>query len=110
VREAFDGALPARRLDDVELIVSELATNSVRHAGCDEAAELEMEADVTDRCVRVCVCDHGEGFDGAAPEELETDSAGGFGLVLLDRLADRWGTERNGSFCVWFEVDRARRA
>jgi len=54
--------------------------------------------------------DHGRGFDGDAPEPTPVDAAGGFGLVLLERLSDRWGTQRNGGFCVWFEVKRARAA
>ena len=45
------GAAAARcrepQLADVELLVSELATNSVRHAGCDDADEISVEADVT---------------------------------------------------------------
>ena len=109
VREELGGELSARRLDDVELLVSELATNSIRHAGCDEANELVMEADVSDECVRVRLCDHGRGFD-AAPEPSPPEQAGGFGLVLLERLSDRWGTQQNGGFCVWFEVERAQRA
>src|SRR3712207_7540876 len=49
VREELEGALPRPKLADVELLVSELATNSVRHAGCDESGELEVEAAVEDR-------------------------------------------------------------
>jgi anti-sigma regulatory factor (Ser/Thr protein kinase) len=108
VREELQDALPQRTLADVELIVSELATNSVRHAGCEDADELAMEADVQPDRVRVSLFDQGEGFEAHAPDPPGSGSAGGYGLVLLDRLADRWGVQRENGFGVWFEVQRDR--
>jgi anti-sigma regulatory factor (Ser/Thr protein kinase) len=108
VREELSGELDARLLDDVELIVSELATNSVRHAGCDDGGELVVEADVDDRYVHLRLCDRGDGFEARRPEPPPPHASGGFGLVLLDRLSDRWGVHRDGEFCVWFEVARSR--
>src|SRR5437764_158129 len=36
------------------------------------------------------------------------DSVTGRGLLLVDRIARRWGVEMNGNGkCVWFEVDPA---
>ena len=106
MRETLADELPAQVLGDVKLLVSELATNSVRHAGCDEGETLEIEADVTDECIRVRLRDHGDGFESHRPEPPRRGATGGYGLVLLDRLADRWGIQRNGGFCVWFEVAR----
>ena len=108
VREEFKDALPRRRLADVELLVSELATNSVRHAGCGEADELSMEAEVEADRVRVSLFDPGTGFEQHAPAPPATGGSGGYGLVLLDRLSDRWGVRRDGAFSVWFEVQRDR--
>jgi anti-sigma regulatory factor (Ser/Thr protein kinase) len=108
VREEFKDALPRRRLADVELIVSELATNSVRHSGCDDADELAMEAEVEADRVRVRLSDLGEGFDARTPRSPSSGSEGGYGLLLLDRLADRWGVQRGARFSVWFEVQRDR--
>ena len=108
VREELRGALPRRRLADVELIVSELATNSVRHSGCGDADELSMEADVDDDRVRVRMSDPGAGFEVHTPRPPSSGSSGGYGLVLLDRLSDRWGVQRDGRFSVWFEVQRDR--
>jgi anti-sigma regulatory factor (Ser/Thr protein kinase) len=68
---------------------------------------LAMEADVSEERVTVCLCDHGAGFEAGEPAP-NADGDGGYGLVLLDRLSDRWGTMRNGAFCVWFEVARPR--
>jgi anti-sigma regulatory factor (Ser/Thr protein kinase) len=110
VREALSGVLAEPRLDDVELLVSELATNSVRHAGCDEDREISMMARVDGECVRLRLCDGGDGFQEDGTPEPNAERAGGYGLVLVDRLADRWGVQRNGGFCVWFEVERAQHA
>lgn len=108
VREALRGTLPQPKLADIELIVSELATNSVRHAGCGAADELSVEADVRPDRVRVRMIDPGEGFDAHQPSPPASGSAGGYGLILLDRLADRWGVQRENGFAVWFEVQRDR--
>ena len=108
VREELKDALPRRTLADVELIVSELATNSIRHSGCDDGDELAMEAMVEADRVRVRLFDSGEGFDQHTPRPPATGNAGGYGLLLLDRLSDRWGVQRDGRFSVWFEVQRDR--
>ena len=107
VRRHLSHELGGPRLADVELLVSELATNSVRHGEGGEDGQVRLEAAVTDECVRLRLCDEGEGFEPAVPKP-RPDGSGGFGLVLLDRLADRWGVQRNGGFCVWFEVERAQ--
>lgn len=107
VRETLGGTLSQRALGDAELLVSELATNSVRHAGCGEQDELAIEAAVDDDRVRVRLYDGGYGFDAGAPEKPDVAQAGGFGLVLLDRLADAWGVQRGERFCVWFELERS---
>jgi anti-sigma regulatory factor (Ser/Thr protein kinase) len=108
VREELKDALPKRRLADVELLVSELATNSVRHAGCDDSDELSLEAAVEPDRVRVRLFDPGEGFDAHTPDPPDGRFAGGYGLVLLERLSDRWGVQRENGFAVWFEVQRDR--
>ena len=50
--------------------------------------------------VRLRMCDAGDGFEEPATPEPHPDGEGGYGLVLLDRLSDRWGVKRNGGFCV----------
>jgi serine/threonine-protein kinase RsbW len=104
VREALRGAVSPRTLGDAELLVSELTTNSIRHA---DDGELSMEAAVRRDKVRVRVCDAGEGFEARRrPGKADLEEAGGYGLVLLDRLADDWGVLRGDRFCVWFELER----
>jgi anti-sigma regulatory factor (Ser/Thr protein kinase) len=108
VREELGAALSKRRLADVELLVSELATNSVRHADCGEDDELSMEAAVERDRVRIRLFDAGRGFEAHAPVRPATGAEGGYGLLLLERLSDRWGVNRDHRFSVWFEVQRER--
>jgi anti-sigma regulatory factor (Ser/Thr protein kinase) len=108
VREEFGGALPKRRLADVELLVSELATNSVRHAACGEHDELSLDAAVEHDRVRVRLFDPGRGFEAHIPMRPATGAESGYGLLLLERLSDRWGVNRGERFSVWFEVQRER--
>ena len=52
--------------------------------------------------MRVEVADRGPGFD----PRLADDRAGsGWGLYLVDQLADRLGVSRTDGTTVWFEID-----
>ena len=96
------------RLDDVCLLVSELVTNGVRHAGAAESDELELEVRRRANCLHVEVSDPGPGFTRAAAR-YGGDENGGWGLFLVDRLAESWGVlHRGGANRVWFEIPLAR--
>jgi anti-sigma regulatory factor (Ser/Thr protein kinase) len=105
-RKALDrlkGEFRPGLVDDVRLLVSELVTNSYRHAvaGSDGSIDLRIEAR-TSR-VRVEVCDAGRGFDpGSLPA---AGQASGWGLYLVRNIADRWGVSSGNACCVWFEID-----
>jgi two-component sensor histidine kinase len=87
----------------VSLLATELVTNSVRHVMGND--DVRLEAVMADGFARVEVIDRGPGFD---PEVRH--SVDGFGLRLVDKLASRWGVEREDDCTkVWFEVDRRRR-
>jgi len=108
VRSRLSGVLEPALLADVELLVSELATNGVRHGGQHgDAVRLELEVAPGER-VHVRLCDSGPGFD-EPPSGPRPDGSGGWGLVLVDELSTRWGVDRDGCFCVWFELDLAER-
>jgi serine phosphatase RsbU (regulator of sigma subunit)/anti-sigma regulatory factor (Ser/Thr protein kinase) len=97
---------PADALYDVRVLVSELVTNAVRHGGADAARPVRVTVRVEDAWARIAVWDPGPGFDppdvpAARPE------GGGNGLVMVQRIASRWGVERSVGTCVWFEIDRS---
>ena len=91
--------------EQVKLLVSELVTNSVRHAGMVPTEAVEVSAAFAGGAIRVEVRDPGPGFDlppAAQPEDIR-----GRGLVLVEGLADRWGIARGERTTVWFEIDAA---
>jgi serine/threonine-protein kinase RsbW len=101
---ARNGALPRPVRDDVRLLLTELVTNAVRHADAGPARLVRVELRQRRGAVRVAVCDEGPGF---APEATRSrpDETGGWGLVLVDRIADRWAVTRTATgTCVWFEI------
>ena len=87
---------------DVVLLVSELITNSVKYGGVGDL-RLQIEAPSPKR-LRVEVVDQGVGFEPVARSRPKTEP-GGWGLHLVETLADRWGVHE-GSTHVWFEIDR----
>jgi anti-sigma regulatory factor (Ser/Thr protein kinase) len=99
--EQIASRVSPERLRDVRLLVSELVTNAVRHAG-GEAVRLVVA--LTGEVLRVEVHDPGHGFELAA---APTDPlrASGWGLVLVGELADRWGVDHDPRTRVWFEMD-----
>ncbi|HEX6582967.1 MAG TPA: ATP-binding protein [Thermoleophilaceae bacterium] len=99
------GALPAPIRDDVILLVSELVTNAVRHAGAGPERPLHVQLLRGPRWVVVAVADQGPGFKWHPARPPGENESGGWGLFLVDQIADRWGVEctTSGS-CVWFEI------
>jgi anti-sigma regulatory factor (Ser/Thr protein kinase) len=96
--------LPAKVREDATLLVSELITNAVRHALGGGLPEVELRIRSEPGRVRVVVSDPGGGFEPAP--RLPTASEGsGWGLYLVDRIADRWGVLSKDRNEVWFEID-----
>ena len=91
---------------DVRLLVSELVTNSVQHAQVSADDSIVLAVRFTDDNVRVEVHDHGPGFEPPATPPPE-DADAGWGLFLVEQLADAWGVGDGGKG-VWFEIRRDR--
>lgn len=86
------------------LLVTELVTNSVRHTAADS---LTLSVAIGKSTVLTEVADTGPGFDPRCVEH-SGDADTGWGLFLVQRLADRWGVRHDGpSKRVWFELRRA---
>lgn len=100
-REAIEQLSPTldpEVVPDAKLLVSEIVTNSVKY-GC---GDLRLVLEVRDGRLRCEVVDDGSGFTPTARARPATE-AGGWGLYLVDELADRWGVHE-GSTHVWFEL------
>ena len=101
---ALEERLEGRVLDDIRLLVSELVTNAIRHADAPSGGEVALDVTIESGRVRVEVADPGAGFE-PQPRDDEMNRPGGWGLYLVDRIADRWGVVRNRMNRVWFELD-----
>jgi anti-sigma regulatory factor (Ser/Thr protein kinase) len=102
----LQGSLSDPQLHDLRLLVSELVTNSVRHAGLGDEDQIRLEIVVGADALRVEVLDRGRGFVPREPSP-DMERGGGWGLYLVEELADRWGVETQVGTRVWFELDRA---
>ena len=93
--------LGQRLVDDIKVLVTELVTNSCRHA---ESGTLGVELGIADGVVTIAVHDSGRGFEPPVPKrDLELES--GRGLYIVDALSDRWGVDSSAGTRVWAELD-----
>jgi anti-sigma regulatory factor (Ser/Thr protein kinase) len=96
------------RMPDVQLAVSEIVTNAVRHGGLrtdvdavritvgtgEESVTITVEQPTIAAGVRV------------AEPRLQKENPGGFGLRLVDQIADSWGHEPGPPGRVWLKFRR----
>ena len=103
--DELSGGLRDGVLDDLRLLISEVVTNSVRHAGLGPGDSVQVHVRAEPSRVRAEVLDAGPGF--RAPNGGPAAGAGsGWGLFLVERVADRWGVDHvRGRTRVWFEID-----
>ena len=104
--EVFDQILSPEVLEDLQLVVSELITNSVKF-GPQRPITLALQIG-TDGLVRGEVIDQGDGEQAKVEMTVEPTVDGGWGLHLVDRVARSWGVHE-GSTHVWFEIGPERR-
>ena len=95
------GRISVERMRDARLLVSELVTNAVRHA---DGQGVRLIAAITAGTLRIEVHDPGNGFELKPPPQ-DPLRASGWGLVLVEELADRWGVDHHPRTRVWFEMD-----
>jgi anti-sigma regulatory factor (Ser/Thr protein kinase) len=91
-------------METLRLLVTELVTNSVRHTAADSVT---LRVAVGKAAVLTEVADTGPAFDPKCVEKAGADHTG-WGLFLVQRLANAWGVKDDGSTKrVWFELRRA---
>ena len=101
VRDALEAADAAHLRESGELVVSELVTNAVVHAGTSVTLRIAAEPDA----LRVEVED---GSPHLPVRRTWVETAGtGRGLRIVDAHADRWAADRTATGkVVWFELGR----
>jgi anti-sigma regulatory factor (Ser/Thr protein kinase) len=92
----------AERTDAALLVASELITNAVRHG----TGDVELRVIVEPECVRLEVLDDGHVAVSAPAENPAPSALGGRGLLLVEGVSQRWGSEFDdrGRTLVWAEV------
>lgn len=100
-----DWGLP---LDPARLIVAELATNAALHGRVPGRSFRLTLAVVTPSTLRIEVTDtRGDHLPVRAMATAEAPAESGYGLLLVEELADRWGVRTGPVPCktVWAELD-----
>jgi len=99
-----DWGCPPALAEDPCLLVSELVTNAIVHAGTSVGLELRLAG----RRLRSSVSD--ESSRVPVPRRGGPSRESGRGLQLVEELAADWGVETTAAGkTVWFEVDLAAR-
>lgn len=93
--------LPSATAELLDLLVTEVVTNAVRHGAVRDTLTLTLTASPDDVVVAV-------GDDNPAPPRVldpPPEALGGRGMQLVDRLADAWGVDdRPSGKAVWFRL------
>jgi anti-sigma regulatory factor (Ser/Thr protein kinase) len=99
------GQLAEDRAQALALIVSELVTNSVRHASVGPLQSVTVECTTLPDRLRVTVTDPGSDIEPhlRSPDHV---ASGGYGLTVVDSLSSAWGVMRGraGTTSVWCEL------
>lgn len=104
-RERLEGLVAPDALETAVLLVSEIVSNAVRHGGGGDDGQVRLRVVAFAERIRAEVRDGGPGFE---PQARAAGPDGGFGLVIVERFASRWGVDREGAVtCVWFEQPAA---
>jgi anti-sigma regulatory factor (Ser/Thr protein kinase) len=108
-RRALEGSIRGIEGDLLErsgLALTEVVTNSVQHAGLEPTHDILMQVSLPPELLRIEVTDDGPGFVPLPASSKPDEAPGGWGLWLVDQLADRWGVDPSHSTRVWLEFER----
>ncbi|WP_206305563.1 ATP-binding protein [Actinacidiphila soli] len=95
--------------EDAVLVLSELATNAIRHTPSEQF--LCCVGLTADNLIHLEVHDHDTAVRSLIPCSPSLDDEGGRGLFLVQHMAERWGVERSvftGGNAVWARLAGTR--
>jgi anti-sigma regulatory factor (Ser/Thr protein kinase) len=103
-------ALPGTVLADAQLLLTEVLSNAILHGSAGAGARLDVSVEADESIVRVTVTDRSPQFPRPEIHPPDPLAASGWGLYLLERLANQWGVEDapDGGSAVWFELSVGR--
>jgi anti-sigma regulatory factor (Ser/Thr protein kinase) len=89
-----------RLADDVQLGVSELITNAVRHAGTEVVLALRLDGDLL-----VEVQDEAPDAEELTIGAIDVEALSGRGLLIVSAISSDWGVSRRADGkSVWFRL------
>ena len=101
--DGLSGSIPDEALERFKLTVSELVTNAIVHNAESPATDdIRLVIRIRPDRLSTSVIQAGPGFDHPVRKPAPGEETG-WGLFLVDQLADRWGVERDGETEVWAE-------
>ena len=102
--EVLDDPSSSDQLSRAQLALSEVVTNAVRHGAAKDSDPIGLEIVQVDDLVRVLVTQPRPVPERPSIVSMpEGWSTGGYGLVIIDSIADRWGVHVQPP-SVWFEI------
>ena len=106
VLSQLSSQLSEARAAELALIISELVTNSVRHANVGPHKTLTVECATLPDRLRVTVTDPGSDLQPRLRFPDRSAAAGGYGLRVVEALSSAWGVTRGpaGTMSVWCEL------
>jgi anti-sigma regulatory factor (Ser/Thr protein kinase) len=107
-RRALDGLRGQLEEDVIErsaLVVTEVVTNSVTHAGLTAAQPIALNIQELPGCLRIEVKDEGTRSFDPVVTPPDAGQTSGRGFWMVDQLTDRWGVDFTRSTRVWCEFD-----
>src|SRR3954469_9314977 len=97
-------AVSRERLGDLQLLVTEIVANCVRHGGVGEEGNIALQVNLGKGDVRVEVRDTGIQADPRL-RTPDLSGGGGFGMVLVERMSRSGGVDHEPTVVMWFELD-----
>lgn len=101
---AFEDLCDAEVLEHLRLVLSELVTNSVRHADLRPDDVIVVRVSVSEGRLTGSVYDPGEPFGGVGASQELDHTPGGLGLHIVSSLTRDWGIREGDGNEVWFEL------
>jgi serine/threonine-protein kinase RsbW len=95
--------VPSDRLGDMQLLVTEIVANCVRHGRVGEDGEIDLLVKLDTNVARVEVRDTGIQADPRL-KTPDLSGGGGFGMVLVERMSSAWGVDHEPTVVMWFEL------
>ena len=103
--DGFRGQLADDVIERSALVVTEVVTNSVTHAGLTVIQPIDLDIELLPGCLRIAVTDDGSTrFDPVVTTPYSGQNSG-WGFWMIEQLTDRWGVDFTRSTHVWCEFD-----